>query len=182
MNRYITPTEVKFSGSLLRKDAEFLSKKHSYPISLRTIARDVDDPYSYGSRSLYDAKGGIAWESDVNWVRYIAEIEQLYIVNVVKQIEVYADQQLGCSVGRARLLALNPKECYTYHRDIDNIVRIHVPIITNDNCLFINNDIVGRMPDAGTMYIFDTQVKHTALNASRERRVHLVVNCYRQFN
>lgn len=179
MNPYITSTDIKFDPIKLRSNLEYLSKRHSGPISLRTVARDVNDPYSYGSRSLYDSKGGIAWESDSNWVRYIPEIETLYIVDVVKQIEVYAAEHHHCKVGRARLLSLNPKECYTYHRDIDNIIRIHVPVITNDNCLFINNDIVGRMPEAGTMYLFNTLVKHTALNASREKRTHLVVNCYR---
>lgn len=179
MNPYITSTDIKFDPIKLRSNLDYLSKRHSGPISLRTVAGDVSDPYSYGSRSLYDSKGGVAWESDSNWVKYISEIEKLYIVDVVKQIEVYAAEHLSCKVGRARLLSLNPKECYTYHRDVDNIIRIHVPIVTNDNCLFINNDIVGRMPEAGTMYLFNTLVKHTALNASREKRTHLVVNCYK---
>lgn len=179
MNPYITPTDIRFDPKKLRSNLEYLSKNHEHPISLRTVAGDVDDPYSYGSRSLYDSKGGIAWESDSNWVRYIPQIEKLYVVDVVKQIEMYAAEHLSCKVGRARLLSLNPKECYTYHRDIDNILRIHVPVITNDKCLFINDDIVGRMPEAGRMYLFNTLVMHTALNASRERRTHLVVNCYK---
>jgi len=184
MSQYITPTDLLFDPAELRKDCDKLQSEYGSngkwthrPISLRTVEHDVDDPVYHGAGSLVN--GGVMWEKDSNWVRYIKGFEQLYVVDVCKQIEKYAAEQHGLRVGRCRLLTLAPKECYTYHRDTDNVLRIHVPIITNPNCFFVNNDIVGRMPQVGRAYLFDTKVFHTAINGSRIMRTHLVVNCYK---
>jgi len=55
---------------------------------------------------------------------------------------------------------------------------LHIPLITNDNCFFINNEVISRMDAVGHMYTFDSTVKHTAVNASRESRTHLVASVY----
>ena len=74
-------------------------------------------------------------------------------------------------------MRMRPKTCLTYHKD-DSTMRLHVPIITNDACFFINNDVVGKMQKCGGLYLYDVASRHTAVNASREDRIHLVVNCY----
>lgn len=72
---------------------------------------------------------------------------------------------------RGRFMLMNHKTCLTYHKDPTK--RIHVPIYTNDNCMMIIKDKVYRMK-FGATYLVDTTVKHTALNASKDPRVHLV--------
>ena len=73
---------------------------------------------------------------------------------------------------RARILIQEPKQCYTYHKDYTP--RIHIPIHSNENCFFILEDILYRMKDDGSVYYADTVKIHTAVNASREKRTHLV--------
>lgn len=73
---------------------------------------------------------------------------------------------------RTRVMRMKPKTCYTYHRDWSK--RLHIPLITNENCMFIIDDEVKRYPADGNYYVVDTTKMHTAINASFEERVHIV--------
>jgi len=73
---------------------------------------------------------------------------------------------------RTRVMKMKPKTCYTYHRDWTK--RLHIPLITNENCMFIIDDEVKRYPADGNYYIVDTTKMHTAINASFEERIHIV--------
>jgi|TARA_B110000908_G_scaffold58797_1_gene71475 hypothetical protein len=73
---------------------------------------------------------------------------------------------------RARLMKMKPKTCYSYHQD--PTMRMHIPLVTNDHCFIIVNDILHRYPADGSNYLVDTTKMHTAVNASREVRIHIV--------
>lgn len=73
---------------------------------------------------------------------------------------------------RTRLMNLSPRTCYTYH--MDYTPRVHIPLITNERCFLVLDDEVQYMPADGTVYLVDTRLKHTAINASKEDRIHLV--------
>jgi len=75
---------------------------------------------------------------------------------------------------RTRVMRQSKKTCYTYH--VDYTKRIHIPVYTNDNCMFIVDDQVYRLPADGSVYLVDTTVKHTAINASFEERTHIIGN------
>ena len=73
---------------------------------------------------------------------------------------------------RTRVMRMKPKTCYSYH--VDPTKRIHIPLITNDKCFMIIDDVVYRYPADGNYYIADTTKIHTFVNASFETRIHLV--------
>lgn len=73
---------------------------------------------------------------------------------------------------RSRLMRLKPKHCYTYHFDPSK--RLHIPLLTNEKCMFIIEDEVFRYPADGNVYLIDTTKMHTAINASTEERIHIV--------
>ena len=75
---------------------------------------------------------------------------------------------------------MKPKTCYTYHKDYTK--RIHIPIITNEKCMFIIDDEVVRFPADGDYYLVDTTKMHTAINASFEDRIHIVGNIGRLYS
>ena len=91
--------------------------------------------------------------------------ENTYIDTVIKTIK----QQHN--VVRGRFMLMKHKTCLTMH--VDKTKRIHIPIYTNKDCMMIINDNICRMP-YGKTYLVDTTVPHTALNASKDPRVHLV--------
>lgn len=80
-------------------------------------------------------------------------------------------KSLDYNVVRGRFMLMPHKTCLTYHTDPSP--RIHIPIYTNENCMMIIEDKVYRLP-YGSTYIVDTTKTHTALNASKDPRVHLI--------
>jgi hypothetical protein len=75
------------------------------------------------------------------------------------------------NVTRGRFMYMLHKTCLTMHKDPSP--RVHIPIYTNENCMMLFNDKVVRLPFGGTYYV-DTTIPHTALNASKDPRVHLI--------
>ena len=73
---------------------------------------------------------------------------------------------------RTRVMRLEQKTCYSYHKDPSK--RVHIPLITNENCFMVISDQIIRYPADGSHYVMDTTQKHTAVNASWEDRIHIV--------
>ena len=85
-----------------------------------------------------------------------------YTNQVLKDLNVY----------RARVMRMPSKTCYSYHQDYTR--RLHIPLITNENCFFVIDDEVIRYPADGNYYVADTRKFHTFVNASWEERIHIV--------
>lgn len=77
---------------------------------------------------------------------------------------------------RARLMVMNPRSTYSIH--MDPTPRIHLPLITNVQCLmcFPRDQVMRYLPADGTSYLVNTTVPHTFINCSVEQRIHLVVS------
>lgn len=143
--------------------------------------RGGEEELTFGCGSLYDydRKRWVAKEQDFDTI--IDQFRDTYLVSVIKDVSVYAKEKYNLTVGRSRLMALRPKSCLTFHTDIGATMRFHVPIVINPDCFFVHNvpePIVSKMPTVGQLYTFDSSVPHTAINASRESRIHLVIVGY----
>jgi hypothetical protein len=73
---------------------------------------------------------------------------------------------------RARLMWVGPWSCYSMHRD--ETPRIHIPLITNPECYFVFKDGLVQHMKTGSVYWVDTTQRHTFMNCSAQRRLHLV--------
>lgn len=78
-------------------------------------------------------------------------------------------------IGRMRLTKLPPKKCYWMHND-PGMIRFHFAIFTNDNCFILyKNYSHYHIPANGICYKMETEKYHTAINASNEDRIHLLI-------
>ena len=84
-----------------------------------------------------------------------------YINSIIKEHNLY----------RVRIMKLKSKTCYSYHQD--PTMRIHIPLITNDNCFMIIDEKVEKLRE-GITYHVDTTKMHTAINAGKYLRFHMV--------
>ena len=79
--------------------------------------------------------------------------------------------------GRVRLMRLAPKSCLSIHADSTR--RYHYAVTTSPECFLVEVDgTQGRfhhVPADGRLYEMDARLTHTAINASRNPRVHLVI-------
>jgi hypothetical protein len=128
--------------------------KHKEQISLQTVKGETD-PF-VGTGRLKDLKN-----SERDFCVPIFD-EMKYTNSVIQDLKMY----------RTRVMLLPPKSCYTYHKDPSK--RMHIPLITNENCFFVLDDEVVRLLADGNHYLIDTTKKHTFVNASMEERIHIV--------
>ena len=80
----------------------------------------------------------------------------------------------GLSHGRVRIMSMPAGKTYSYHMDCET--RLHFALKTNSNCMLIIDEEVYRVPADGRGYILNTTLLHTAINASHEDRIHLVID------
>jgi hypothetical protein len=142
--------------------------------SAMTDTRGID----YGAETLYDHQQGrytmYQHEFDTN----MDYIKGSYTESVMEQMRADIRTDYSLTVGRVRLLALRPKSCLTMHTDIESEIRFHIPIQTNKGAMFVVDYQVQTMWELGMVYRLDVQKPHTAINASREPRVHIVFDAY----
>ena len=91
-------------------------------------------------------------------------------------IETLLDK-LPFEFGRTRLMRMPKKSCLSIHWDTS--LRYHYAVVTNPACYLIQVDgDTGRfhhVPADGWLYEMDARMTHTAITASREARIHLVI-------
>ena len=89
-------------------------------------------------------------------------------------------------VTRVRLAYLAPNFSIKPHVDYDPsyITRLHLPILTNDQCqmhVFRNNiEYRAHYPADGRIYFLNAGLKHYASNTSNEPRLHLIIDMHGQ--
>ena len=87
-------------------------------------------------------------------------------------------EKLPFEFGRTRLMRMVKKSCLSVHWDTS--LRYHYAVVTNPACYLIQkNGDAGRfyhIPADGWLYEMDARKTHTALNASKKPRIHLIVS------
>ena len=86
--------------------------------------------------------------------------------------EVYEKLSSMFKLGRVRILLKEPRTTLSWHRDPEP--RLHVPIITNQGCLQVIENIAKHLPADGSAWITNNTKYHNAFNGGEENRVHLV--------
>lgn len=145
----------------------------------RWLAEDQLSIRSSTGDDWFDGIGSLAtppYRSTRDFTTTNSFIKGMYLGEVVDSVEEFA-ATMGKKIGRIRFLNLKPKACYTWHIDIDEF-RFHVPVVTNPGAMFISGDSVERMPIEGQLYQFFTRELHTAINAWKTDRLHLVFDTY----
>jgi len=85
---------------------------------------------------------------------------------------IYTELDKLYVLGRVRLMRSKSKTCLSWHQDTST--RIHYPIKTQEGCFMLIEDEVLHLKQH-QWYYTNTLPKHTAFNASKEDRLHLVV-------
>jgi hypothetical protein len=75
------------------------------------------------------------------------------------------------TLGRVRIINISPKHVMSWH--IDDTSRLHYPIKTQEGCFMVIKDEVLHLGQ-DQWYWANTILPHTAFNASKENRYHLV--------
>mgnify|MGYP006293559679 CR=1 FL=1 len=175
-------TKLQYQVDVDKLVADYKTISNQFPrdqINLTKIAgMDDNKAVTFGSGSLWNdiKQQYIAHEND--WSQPIQLFANSYTIQYVLPLLNDIASQYNCVVGRLRYLTLQPKRCLTYHIDKLDYLRLHIPVITSPGAMFIHDYQVSVMHDIGHVYLFDDKAQHTAVNASRQPRTHLVASIY----
>lgn len=86
-----------------------------------------------------------------------------------------------CNIGSARLMRLGPGAKIHEHSDfmgadVNKEIRIHIPVKTNEEVLFMVNHELFIMNPGETWYA-DFELPHSVINNGNSDRIHLVLDC-----
>lgn len=93
-------------------------------------------------------------------------LKDTYTEEVIKEV-----RKKYC-VYRIRFMKMPSLQCYRLHTDWTP--RLHVPLKTQEGAFYILDNKLYEMNEEGKLYYFNARVKHTAVNASTEDRIHLL--------
>lgn len=170
MSKYIEQFPFKIDPQPYIDLWKSLPPMRQHNLKYREIDREleIEEILSIGSGSLRD-------QDTIKRQEYT---QHLFPLTKKLENQIYEYSSGNLLINRIRFMSMTPISCLSYHKDPDAI-RYHIPLITNDDCFFVVEDTVARMPDVGSLYSLQTNVKHTAINGSRtEDRLHLVFSTH----
>lgn len=169
---------------------DFVSTFKFNEINQLNLTRRPDEagsPYE-GIGSLYDFEKRTWKGRDMEYSELIPAAKGTYFEEIFDKLKSHSKFKIG----RARLMNLEPKRCYSVHQD--ETYRLHYAITTNPQCFmsFINlggnqpkdevtstltskfGALMTQIPADGYPYFTNTTCPHTAFNGGNTNRVHLV--------
>jgi hypothetical protein len=123
--------------------------------------------------------------------RYLPEADELnYGVRNKYAVGPFADilNMFKSTITRVRLAYLTAGFNIKPHVDYDPsyITRYHIPLITNDDVIMgfthKNQDYRFNIPADGSIYFFNSGIKHRVENNSTENRLHLIIDTHGQLD
>lgn len=172
---FVQKLDFNFNLEQALKSLDEITAK--YPLGyerrqLSLVSKELNNPtVEDGIGSLFesDSQKWLARESDYRY--FNPEFKSTYFYEIYKRLQDHTNGKIG----RARLMCLPPKACYSIHRD--PTMRIHLPLLSNSQALFIfaSGEIL-NLSATGDVYRIDTRRPHTAMNGGLEMRIHFVLS------
>ena len=100
------------------------------------------------------------------YTQLLPEFEKTYFK------EVYEKLSKKFKLGRVRLLLKEPRSTLSWHKDPE--CRLHVPIITNQGCSMVIENVAKHLPADGKVWITNNTKYHNFFNGGEQSRIHLV--------
>ena len=147
---------------------------HFGAISLTQIPGDPDSIKGNKARGIFwtkPDKSGKEVSRDVKieeakYSEFIPDYANTYFK------EVFDVLSSKYKLGRVRILLKEPRSTLSWHRDPEP--RLHIPIITNDGCSMVIENVAKHLPADGKVTITNNTKYHNFFNGGEQSRIHLV--------
>ena len=147
---------------------------HFGAICLNQIPDQPDSTKGKNTRGVFwtkpDSSGKeVSRDKSINeclYTEFVRDFDHTYFK------EVYDTLSSMFKLGRVRILLKEPRTTLSWHRDPEP--RLHIPIVTNQGCLQVIENVAKHLPADGSVWITNNTKYHNAFNGGEENRVHLV--------
>lgn len=116
------------------------------------------------------------WHLGVGSLEELAEVEERRYCNINSKLKNSLLEEIIKQYNgfRTRIMLMPPRQCYSIHAD--PTPRIHIPIVTNDQCWMIwPNHQTCKQLQTNLVHWTDTRKPHTFINGGLENRIHIVM-------
>lgn len=180
----------------LRRDYEQV-RNHFAPHMVSTFYGGWSVTSSTGSYKDGWLKPGVNFEqvskdmSREDYAKFVNESgQQKPILEYVKPTEACTEylksiiavwSKMGLVPCRVRLALLKPGASSDWHQDAPDWlynVRLHIPIVTNEGCIFETKTESTHIAADGSVYFVPVNNVHRVVNRGTTDRVHLIANIY----
>ena len=175
--------DLKFDISKLRDNLKTILKKRDFnspgishfgAIPLNQIPNDEESIKGHNIRGQYwtiPDETGKEVSRDVKideskYTKIVPEFQNTYFN------DVYEVLKKKFKLGRVRLLLKEPRSTLSWHKDPEP--RLHIPIITNQGCSMVIENVAKHLPADGTVTITNNTKYHNFFNGGEQARIHLV--------
>ena len=175
--------DLKFDISKLRDNLKTILKKRNFnspgishfgAIPLNQIPNDEESIKGHNIRGQYwtiPDETGKEVSRDVKideskYTKIVPEFQNTYFN------DVYEVLKKKFKLGRVRLLLKEPRSTLSWHKDPEP--RLHIPIITNQGCSMVIENVAKHLPADGTVTITNNTKYHNFFNGGEQARIHLV--------
>ena len=130
----------------------------TYVVEHLNFIKNKNDVIVHSFCSVYDGEEKDILEKMVYTKEVIAEMKSIYTFRTVTFRVIY------------------PNMVYTLHTDKNHgFKNWHIPIQSNDGCMFVFQSKNLLMPADGSLYeVSNINLQHTFINAGKEDRIHLL--------
>lgn len=164
--------EYKFDFDQIKKDTLWILEKYNIPQiglthSVKTAGSTLEDRMLECTGSIFDFELKEYKFKETDFTEFNEDFKSTSLYEMYKAVP---------NIGRFRIMTMDGPKCYTLHRDFS--MRYHYVIETNPDCLFLFPGVnqMFNIPCDKNLYLVDTRFKHTFVNGSRKRRIHIVMD------
>lgn len=163
-------SDYNFEFDKIKSDTLKIIEKYNYPqigLTHSGKANTPEDKIIESTGSIMDRETKIKKFEETDFTIFNDEFKNTSLFEMYKSIP---------NIGRFRIMVMDGPKCYTIHRDLTK--RYHFVLETNMDCLFLFPKLKQQyhIPADGSLYLVDTRYKHTFVNGSWDRRIHLVLD------
>lgn len=162
---------------------EFNKVKSQYPSDkvkrIRITYSDFDTEnapsYLTCSHKCKEAKVALASGDRNSWniKNILKPFQNSYTEVVLSEVNTWF-KAIGERITVAKYAEIVSGQAFCLHTDDHYTFRYHIPISTNEGCMFYVDKQLYFMHDVGDMYKMTTNVEHATWNAGYTSRVHLI--------
>lgn len=139
-------------------------------INLTVRSQSDRNPYEGIGRLEPRIENGIN-TSELDYKYFNTQFQETAFFEIYQKLQSVSPFPLG----RARLMKLGPKSCYSVHED--GSLRFHLPVVTNPECYFcFEHQGFHHLPAEGQVYCTNTLLRHTVVNGGSRDRIHFVIS------
>jgi hypothetical protein len=171
INNISVKSTYSFDINLVRQDVEWILKKNNYisqiGLTHSTNVINEEDKILECTGSIFNYETNEFKFKETDFTEFNKAYSSTYLYEIWNTVP---------NIGRFRIMTMDGPKCYTIHRDLSK--RYHYAVETNTKCMFLfpEMDRLAHIPCDQHMYLVDTRYNHTFINASRARRIHIVLD------